>query len=83
MVLVEACWVDRASCGENVVILVSGVLTVELWLPKEEDIGDAPTPIARDMADDLLFLLELGLWKSLASRLVEIRVRCYLSNIFC
>ena len=26
-----------------------------MWLPKEGDIGDAPTAVARDMAEDLLF----------------------------
>jgi len=47
-----------------VVILVSGVLVLELWLPREEDIGDAPMAVARDMAEDLLLFPQLGFWQS-------------------
>jgi hypothetical protein len=74
---------DRASCGENVVILVSGVLVLELWLHREEDIGDVPTAVARDITEGLLLFPQLGFWQSFAGRLVGIRVRFSLSNIFC
>lgn len=83
MFLAEARWVERTSCGENAVTLVSGVLVDELWLPKEEDIGDTPRPIARGMIETYSDLQQSGCWLKFLGRLLEIRVRCYLFGKFC